>query len=86
MRPGRPQPLLPAALLQVGRKMRDYFDTPLGAVTFLFLFLISGAPLLHSSAVAVCRQWGTNVRTHGRRARCVLGPNLHSCRSLSTLA
>ena len=28
---------------QWGRRVRDFFETPLGAVTFLFLFLISGA-------------------------------------------
>lgn len=42
-----PPPSCPA-LPQAGRAIRDFFETPLGAVTFLFLFLISvrrGAPM-----------------------------------------
>ena len=34
---------LPRPPTQWGRRVRDFFETPLGAVTFLFLFLISGA-------------------------------------------
>ena len=50
-----PPPSWPA-LPQAGRAIRDFFETPLGAVTFLFLFLISvrrGAPAgaVHSGGV-----------------------------------
>ncbi len=51
-------PSLPRPSTQWGRRIRDFFETPLGAVTFLFLFLISGAlGLAVAEACHVGPQW-----------------------------
>lgn len=50
--------LPPPPCLQWGRRIRDYFETPLGAVTFLFLFLISGACVAGAEACHASKpQW-----------------------------